>query len=389
MRSAIIACAFAALAIANPLPQNIDLAAIDSLPQAEVTAAPVNVTSQSVNVKPSNAASSVGAAKVSGTAVPTDVAARRKVFRRSCEVQPAGAGPTSTPDTAEAFLADHQYNAFASSAATPQGYDLAFSGLQGSSQTTSYLGYKTLDSYDTVDCASYCDQQDGCIAFNIYLERDPSVDPGTNCLNPASTTNFKCVKWGVQISDKTATNVGQYRHEFHVVISGSNGYNKNSAPPPAAGFQGPIALAGAINAPLDPITQTDTYMGYKFFSFNDVQTYSNGAIACTSACSAQTVYNAAHPPSTGHPAVCNQVVVYVLSDNNMPQGIYCAMYTEEWAPVYATNVGQYRGEDYWSVSQAYAYTNATYAEKYEPICDVEGCPEGSYRGGNYGGYGAK
>lgn len=176
--------------------------------------------------------------------------------------------------------------------------------------------------------------------------------------------------------------------DFQVVISGSNGYNKDAPPAAAAGFTGPVALGGAINAPLDPTTQTDTYMGYKFFSFDDVQTYDNGVIACTAACTAQTKYNAAHPPSTGNPSVCNQVVVYVLSDNNAPQGIYCSMYTEEWASNYATNYGQYRGDDYWSVSQAYTYTNATYASKYDAICDIGGCPGGSYAGGNYGGWGS-
>lgn len=129
-------------------------------------------------------------------------------------------------------------------------------------------------------------------------------------------------------------------------------------------------------------------MGYKFFTFDPsvIQTYYNGITACTTACTAQTAYNSRHPPSTGKPSVCNQVVTYVLSDNNQPQGIYCAMYSEAWAPAYATNYGQYRGNDYWSVSSAYAYTNATYA--YAPICAVGGCPANSYQGGNCGGYGA-
>lgn len=97
MRSTIIAAAFAGLAIASPVPQNIDLAAIDALPQAAVSAAPVDVASQSVSVKPSAAATSVGAAVVTAVAVPTEVAAKKRhVFKRSCEVQPAGAGPTST-----------------------------------------------------------------------------------------------------------------------------------------------------------------------------------------------------------------------------------------------------------------------------------------------------
>jgi len=176
---------------------------------------------------------------------------------------------------------------------------------------------------------------------------------------------------------------------FHVVISGSNGYNKDAAPGPQGGFAGPVELGGAINAPNDPVTGTNTYMGYKFFSFSQVQTFANGVSACTAACTSQTAYNSRHPPAAPKkPNVCNQVVVYVLSDENQPQGIYCAMYSEQWDRFYATNYGQYRGSDFWSVSQAYAYTNATYAANYGPICATGGCPSNSYRGGNCGGWGA-
>lgn len=166
------------------------------------------------------------------------------------------------------------------------------------------------------------------------------------------------------------------------MIKGSNGYNKNAAPAPAPGFSGPMGLGGAINAPLDPVTNTNTYMDYKFFALGPVapavQSYANGVSACLSACSAQTAYNSRHPPAAPKkPDVCNQVVVYVLSDENQPQGVYCAMYSEEWAPNFATNVGQWRGSHWWSVSEAYAYTNATYDAKYEPICAVGGCPSGS------------
>ncbi|TEY46779.1 hypothetical protein BOTCAL_0314g00160 [Botryotinia calthae] len=391
MRPFIITSAFATLAFANPLPQDIDLGAIDALPEAGVSAAPVDVSSQVVAVKPVSDAVIEGASVVNDVAAPDGVTKKRGLTKRECEPQPAGYGPNSKPkDTAEAFLKDDQYNKVASKASTPQGYTLSFSQLQGSSQTTSYLGYKTLKSYDTVECAQYCDQQDGCIAFNIYFERDPTVDPGYKCTDPPSTINIKCVKWGVQIKKETATNTGQYRKNFHVVISGSNGYNKNYSPEPCDKYNGPVSLGGAMQAPLDPTTKTDTYMGYKFFSFDDVKTFEYGVVACTSACTAQTKYNSEHPPSSGHPAVCNQAVVYVLSQSNKPQGIYCSMYTEVWAPSHATNYGQWRGSEYWSVSQAYSYSRADYDAKYRrAICDVGGCPQGSYKGGNWGGWGSE
>jgi hypothetical protein len=172
------------------------------------------------------------------------------------------------------------------------------------------------------------------------------------------------------------------------VIAGSNGYVKNAAPPSVAGFCGPTELGGAINTPNDPVINTNTYMGYKFFSFAQIQTQQLGVQACTDACTAPTAYNARHPPSTGKPNVCNQVVTYMLSDNNQPQEMYCVMYSEAWAQNYATNYGQYRDNDYWDVSSAYTYTNATYAAKYTPICAVGGYPSNSYRGGNCGGWGA-
>ncbi|KAM3075038.1 hypothetical protein ACMFMG_007502 [Clarireedia jacksonii] len=390
MRSTIIAATLVALAAAAPRPQSMDLNAIDALPDAAVIKPPVAVQVDTPTIQPSAAAASLAAAVVTSTAEKRDflevISAKRK--RGNCAAQPDGYGPVTSPDTADAFLKDGTYSGIADAASTPPGYSLAFSDLQGSSQTVSYLGLKTLQSYDTVKCAQYCDELNGCVAFNIYFERDPSVDPGTDCPNPPSITNYKCVRWGVKIGPETATNTGQWREQFQVVIAGSNGYNKNAPPCEVDGFQGPTELPGAINAPLDPVTKTDTYMGYKFFSFDVAQTYQQGVLSCTAACTAQSKYNAEHPPATGKAAICNQVVVYVLSDNAQPQGIYCSMYTESWAPNYATNVGQYRGSDYWSVSQAYSYIADSYAAQYPPICDIGGCPAGSYAGGNNGGYGA-
>ena len=81
----------------------------------------------------------------------------------------------------------------------------------------------TLKSYNTIQCQQYCDSASGCTAFNVYFERDPSVDPGNGCDDPASTVNIKCVLWGLPITADTATNRGQWRDNFEVVIAGSNG----------------------------------------------------------------------------------------------------------------------------------------------------------------------
>ena len=137
----------------------------------------------------------------------------------------------------------------ANNAPTPDGYALAFSNLSASLQASNYMGLYTLTSYDTLTCASKCDQAN-CSAFNVYLERDPTLNASAqNCPNPPSTTNFKCTLWGAPVSSEEATNSGQYQSSFHVVIAGSNGYNKNSPPPPVSCYSGPQELGGAINAP--------------------------------------------------------------------------------------------------------------------------------------------
>lgn len=409
MRSALILSALAALALAAPRPQDIDFAQVDAAPGVDPVTPPTDGSTDTVPIQPPSDAAAIGADTVTETTSKRDFInvidlvkgelfePRSKLARRDgdCSALPAGTGPqvSSPADDDTSFLNYAPFSAaankYAASANVPQGYTLAFSNLQSSSQTASYLGYTTLDRYDPVLCQEYCDSLDKCVAFNIYFERDPSVSPNSaNCPNPSSVTNIKCVRWGVQIQAATATNNGENRDGFHVVIAGSNGYNKIAGPGPQTGFTGPVELGGAINAPLDPVTNQNTYMGYKFFSLSSVQSFNDGVTACTAACTAQTGYNSRHPPSTGKPQVCNQVVVYVLSDNNVPQGVYCTMYSEEWAQNYATNVGQYRGSDWWGVSQAYAYTSSSYAAQYGPICAVGGCPNGSFQGGNCGGWGA-
>lgn len=48
--------------------------------------------------------------------------------------------------------------------------------------------------------------------------------------------------------------------------------------------------------------------------------------------------------------------LYVLSKNNIPESLTCSLYTQSWDKSYSTNVGQYRGSDYYSVSQSYGCT---------------------------------
>lgn len=112
----------------------------------------------------------------------------------------------------------------ATNAPTPDGYAEVFVNVNASLSASNYMGLYTLSSFDTLGCASKCDQASGCQAFNMYIERDPSINPNnTNCPNPSSITNYKCTLWGAPVSAVEANNFGQNRDQFQVVITGSNG----------------------------------------------------------------------------------------------------------------------------------------------------------------------
>jgi len=161
---------------------------------------------------------------------------------------------------------------------------------------------------------------------------------------------IKCTLWGAQINSALATNNGQYRDQFHVVIAGSNGYNSNSPPPSYTNFNGPSdRLGGAIQAPLS-INGVNPYLGMNMFPgpYDPSQ--------CAAACQAKTTYDSQHP-TDGTYQPCNFFAAYVVSENNSPMGTYCAYYNQPFDRSYATNNGQYDGEgNYYSVSQAYSYT---------------------------------
>jgi len=173
-----------------------------------------------------------------------------------------------------------------------------------------------------------------------------------NYPNPPSLTNIKCVFWGTPHTYKTATNEGQWRVDFQVVIAGSNGYAKDCAPPSIPKFTGPVELGGAINAPL--LNGANTFIGSKINASTVGFTYE--PTFCSAACLAQTSYDKKHPAADGSYDTCAFFNAYVLSKNNVVQGMYCAFYTAPWAPSYATNYGQYRGVDHYTVSQSYSYT---------------------------------
>jgi len=247
-----------------------------------------------------------------------------------CSPLDKGAGPIPDPDTAEAFLAYDAFADAANSAPVPSGYYQTFKNLQASNSAYGYSGFSTLDTYDTAECASRCNNVDSCSGFNIYFERDPASVPGQGCEDPASTTVIKCVYWGGYISADNANNNGQWRDQFHVVIAGSNGYMRNKVPD-IPGYNGVSLGNASINAPLNCLGE-DTYMGVKIFTTS----YYDPSL-CAAACVSQNEYNIAHPPQTGSPKICKFFVTYLSERNGSPEGQLCAMYTQAWDRSYATN----------------------------------------------------
>jgi len=252
----------------------------------------------------------------------------------------------------------------ARTADTPTGYAKSFADLTGGTEQIGYLTYKNIEdgSYNVQQCADFCNSEKFCLGFNIFAERDPKYNPASGCTNPEPITNIKCSLFGYPVSAKSATNQGQWREQFNVVITASNGYSKlaGSACKPAPtvpDFNAPANLPAAINAPL--ITkngqQYDTYNGMRLFNTNPYD-----PSLCAAACQAQTDFDKNHlANANGEYKPCNFFTSYVLTKNGVPLGTYCAFYTQSWTLDLAVNTGYLDGDDTYSVICAASYTATT------------------------------
>jgi hypothetical protein len=123
----------------------------------------------------------------------------------------------------------------------------------------------------------------------------------------------------------------------------------------------------AINAPLD-CNNDDSYMGMRLLNDNapfDPQ-------RCDAICEATSQYNIEHPGDdlSRPPRLCKFYNTYILNKNYYSQGQVCAMYTESWDPsVYATNDGQWRGDDHYTISSSVFFHNAT--DVTTPVCPAD------------------
>ncbi|KAF4555200.1 GLEYA domain-containing protein 1 [Elsinoe fawcettii] len=203
----------------------------------------------------------------------------------------------------------------------PAGYYTTFySQMAALFSKSQSLGYTQLASYDTAACAAICDSKDECVGFNIYFERNPLYVPNnTTCKNPTSRGSVACVPYGGMISADEAVNFGQWRDDFMVLITGSNGYIKTPLPASIQNFKDPKPLVGAINAYSSPNLLDYRVMGS--YSTQD----------CANFCQETTAKNRAAAISSGQSTYrpCNYFNTFNLAKNAWNyRYTYCVLYTD-------------------------------------------------------------
>jgi hypothetical protein len=145
---------------------------------------------------------------------------------KECDPVPYGHGPRPTDDTMLAFLQNPDFSIMALNSPAPDGYTSVYTNEHASSVSAKYLRYDEVNDYSASNCSRQCDRTTGCQAFNIYFERTPTLNLGSECKTSLSSTMIKCVLWGDSLQKSDATNRGYLRWDFGVVIAGSNAYNK-------------------------------------------------------------------------------------------------------------------------------------------------------------------
>ncbi|KAK6582301.1 hypothetical protein PZA11_004709 [Diplocarpon coronariae] len=364
MRSVALLAGFVAVAAASPVAQAIDFSSVNAAPSPSLTGPPRGVNSQNI---PLNTASvgTRGSAAVTGVASASATVSQAPNARRgalwgwpwvhttssdascptqpeagtycgfinpedACAPQPDGYGPQVIPDTVEAFEAYPDFGTQALAAQAP-GYAATFRNLNASVSANTYLGLTTLKTYSAPLCAQHCDNTTLCTGFNIYVERDPSLNPSDNCTQPASITNYKCTLWGSGVNAQSATNFGDYRGAFHVVVAGSDGFEKTNTTTPASqpGWQAP-KQCGADGSTAH--NHPSTCMGSRFFP---------------------GPYN---PALCAAPYKCSFFNSYMLKKNGHHLGTYCSLHSQQYSGAVASYSPGWQGSDFWSVESSWSYS---------------------------------
>ncbi|PNS16375.1 hypothetical protein CAC42_109 [Sphaceloma murrayae] len=276
-----------------------------------------------------------------------------------CAPQPDAYGPNITnPDTVDNWMSQASFQNAAKNAVTPSGWVRTFNNLNGSVSASSYMGLWTLKAYDPSQCAAICNNNTGCTAFNIFIERDPSLNPCKNdstaytpwgywCPLPSSITNYKCTLWGSNIDASVATNMGGWRGDFNVVITGSNGYDKTNITAPVTV---PVYDAPK-NCSNSGINGGSYWMGSKFFAgaFNPQ--------LCAAYANATSMTNQAAAVAAGQSyfTPCQMFNAYHIYKNNLPMGTYCSLYDAQLSTKWASVQGTWSGRNYYGIRNSWQY----------------------------------
>ncbi|GME47386.1 hypothetical protein GTA08_BOTSDO11651 [Neofusicoccum parvum] len=329
---------------------------------------PTSCSTSTTSSSTSSSSSSSSSVAVSSSAA-TTTAASTSAFPY-CTSLATGAGAIPTPDTASAFLAYAPFHASASAAAAtavPTNYLSNFTDLNGATQLSSYLTYKTMDTYSAQTCADFCDATSLCTSFNIYFERDPSMDGNDDvCMLSTlpSTTNIKCALFGGSVSSDSATNTGQWRNQFQVVITGSNGYNKKPAvvtPPDCnKGSKNNGWKSGTKCSGGGAIIKAGALMGQRFFS----GPYDPSL--CAAYAEAQVAINkkSASIWTLWRYQPCNSFNAYAVIKNKKTVGTYCSLFNVDVTASTSTYFGGKSGQDTFAVDNSNVYACKTYDNGY-------------------------
>lgn len=160
---------------------------------------------------------------------------------------------------------------------------------------------------------------------------------------------IKASFWGNVLNEVVATNKGQYRSKFQVVIAGSNAYNVVECPTALSGYTQRTLSTGngygncAINAVGTSCTagQSDSYL--RSATFNDgVLDHSR----CQKVCDAFT-----------GPDSCKFFTSYMLVTNGKCGVQQCGFYKRAWDNTYCKNTGQMTSNGPVTIQWSSAFTS--------------------------------
>jgi len=172
----------ASLALASPVAQMLDMDFVEDQIPAPAPVIAVGQASQVVTINQASLIASVvraasaspfvtlDAAKLKRGGVTASITPTSASQGPSCvggTAQPTGYGPATSPDTPAAFAGNPVYGQVARAAQAPAGYTEDYMDLNASSIAYGYLGYTTLQSYDTSACAAKCDAIKDCQSIDI------------------------------------------------------------------------------------------------------------------------------------------------------------------------------------------------------------------------------